>query len=83
MVQSVSDSASGNSSTTAEQDEFDKNKKEREESLKQSKQYLENQGKNYVSRDERHYRMMHIFDKTANSNKLELTSFDFENEENF
>lgn len=34
MVQSVSDSASGNSSTTAEQDEFDKNKKEREESLK-------------------------------------------------
>ena len=54
MVQSVSDSASGNSSTTAEQDEFDKNKKEREESLKQSKQYLENQGKNYVSRDERH-----------------------------
>ena len=76
IVPTGSDSASANSSTTAEQDEFDKMKMHRAESLKQSKEYLENQGRNYVSRDERHYRLLNIFEKQVNNEKLELSFFD-------
>ena len=65
MAGGTIDSASSNSSTTAEQDDFEKNMAERQESLKQSKEFVEKQGQMFVSREERHYRLMNIFEKTV------------------
>ncbi len=41
IAQPAETNSSNSSSTTAEQDEFDKHKMERQESLKMSKQYVE------------------------------------------
>lgn len=45
--------------------------------MKQSKEYVENQGKLYESKQERYARLMKIFDKTVQTEKLELESFNF------
>ena len=63
------------STTESEQDEFDKHKQEMQQSLKDSKEYVEKQGQMFVSRDERHYRLMNIFDKMQQKDKLDLDSF--------
>ena len=46
-----------------------------QQSLKDSKEYVEKQGQMFVSRDERHYRLMNIFDKMQQKDKLDLDSF--------
>lgn len=71
------DASSNSSSTTAEQDELEKQKLERQESLKQSKEFIENQGAQFVSKEERQLRLMNVFENLPNPDKLELSSFDF------
>jgi len=51
------------SSVSTEQDEFERQKAQRQDSLKQSQAYVEEQGRNFESRDQRHYRLMNVFEK--------------------
>ena len=56
-------------------DEFEKVHLERQVSLKQSKEFVESQGRLYIKRDERQYKLLSMFEKMQDTNKLELASF--------
>jgi len=53
MSDTASNSSSSSTTAGGEQDEFEKMKNHKQESLKASKEYVESQGKNFVTRDER------------------------------
>ena len=48
---------------------------ELQEQLKNSKEYVESQGRNFESREERHYRLLNQFEKRKQTDKLELDCF--------
>ena len=74
IVASMTDTSSNSSAAsaaTAETDEFEKMKSLKEEQLKQSKEYVESQGRNFVTKNERWYQMMKVFDEQMQQNSID------------
>ena len=66
---------SGHSTASTEPDEFDKTRIDVKISMKKSQLYLESQGCNFVSRRERYNKLLSIYEKESQSDKLELANF--------
>ena len=56
-------------------DEFERHKLARQESLKQSKEQAMSQSRLFISREERQNRLLQMYEKTAHKDKLELANF--------